>query len=97
MSAWDVFSALGFYPVTPGTDVYAIGTPLFPKATMYPNPANREIKLEIIANNVSKRNYYVQSVTLNGKKLEEPFLHHADIVNGGTLLFEMGARPKKVR
>ena len=95
MSAWYVLSALGFYPVTPGTDVYAIGTPLFPKATIYPNPENREIKFEIIANNVSARNYYVQSVTLNGKKLEEPFLHHADIINGGTLLFEMGARPKK--
>jgi predicted alpha-1,2-mannosidase len=95
MSAWYVFSALGFYPVTPGTDVYAIGTPQFAKATIYFDPANREKKFEIIANRVSLRNIYIQAVTLNGKKLAEPFLHHADIVNGGTLEFEMGSKPKK--
>jgi len=95
MSAWYVFSALGFYPVTPGTDVYAIGTPQFPKATLYPDPNNRDKKFEIIAHNVSLLNYYVQSVTLNGVKLTEPFLHHADIINGGKLVFEMGPRPNK--
>lgn len=95
MSAWYIFSALGFYPVTPGTGVYAIGTPLYPKATIYPDPENRETKFEIIANNVSVRNFYIQSVTLNGVKLAEPFLHHADIIKGGSLIFEMGARPKK--
>jgi predicted alpha-1,2-mannosidase len=95
MSAWYVFSALGFYPVTPGTDVYAIGTPLFPKATIYFDPKNRAKKLEIIAHHVSATRYYVQSMKLNGKPLTEPFLHHADIVNGGVLEFEMGSRPKK--
>ncbi len=95
MSAWYIFSALGFYPVTPGTDVYAIGTPEFPKATIYFDPKNREEKFEIIANHVSRRNKYIQSVSLNGKKLEEPFLHHADIISGGKLEFEMGAKPKK--
>lgn len=95
MSAWYIFSALGFYPVTPGTDVYAIGTPQFPKATIYFNPENREKKFEIIANHVSPLHYFVQSVTLNGKKLEEPFLHHTDIINGGKLEFKMGARPNK--
>ncbi len=95
MSAWYVFSALGFYPVTPGTDVYAIGTPQFPKSTIYFDPSNREKKFEIIAHNVSLLNFYVQSVKLNGKLLEEPFLHHADIVNGGTLEFEMGSRPRR--
>ncbi len=95
MSAWYVFSALGFYPVTPGTDVYAIGTPEFPKATIYFDPANREKKFEIIANHVSVRNKYIQSVTLNGKKLETPFIKHSDIVNGGKLEFEMGAKPVK--
>ena len=95
MSAWYVFSALGFYPVTPGTDVYAIGTPQFAKVTIYFDPANREKKFEIIAHHVSLRNIYIQAVTLNGKKLAEPFLHHADIINGGTLEFEMGPKPKK--
>jgi predicted alpha-1,2-mannosidase len=95
MSAWYIFSALGFYPVTPGTDLYAIGTPLFPKAIVYFNPENREQKFEIIARNVSPRNIYIQSATLNGKKLEKPFLHHTDIVNGGKLEFEMGPKPNK--
>ena len=95
MSAWYIFSALGFYPVTPGTDVYAIGTPQFPIATIYFNPENKEKKFEIIANHVSLRNKYIQSVSLNGKKLEEPFLHHADIINGGKIEFEMGAKPNK--
>ncbi|HLP18796.1 MAG TPA: GH92 family glycosyl hydrolase [Chitinophagales bacterium] len=95
MSAWYVFSALGFYPVTPGTDVYAIGTPEFPKSTIYFDPTNRERKFEIIANKVSVRNKYIQSVTLNGKKLDSPFLKHGDIINGGKLEFEMGARPVK--
>lgn len=91
MSAWYVFSALGFYPVTPGTDVYAIGTPLFTKATIHFG----EKKFEITAHNVSKKNIYIQSVSLNGKILSEPFLHHADIINGGKLEFEMGGKPKK--
>jgi predicted alpha-1,2-mannosidase len=95
MSAWYIFSALGFYPVTPGTDVYAIGTPQFPKSVMYFDPKDKSKKFEIIANNVSIRNKYIQSVTLNGKKLDEPFLHHSDIVNGGKIEFEMGAKPNE--
>lgn len=95
MSAWYIFSALGFYPVTPGTDVYAIGTPLFQKAVVRFDPTNTEKKFEIIAHNVSKQNKYVQSVTVNGKPLETPFLHHADIINGGQLIFEMGPKPNK--
>jgi predicted alpha-1,2-mannosidase len=95
MSAWYIFSALGFYPVTPGTDIYAIGTPLFPKATIYFDPTNREKKFEIVAKNVSTRNIYIQSVSLNGKKLDEPFLHNVDIINGGKIEFEMGSKPKK--
>ena len=95
MSAWYIFSCLGFYPVTPGSDVYAMGTPKFPKTTLYFDPAHREKKFEIIAHNVSPLNLYIQSASLNGKKLDEPFLHHADIVNGGQLVFEMGPKPKK--
>ena len=95
MSAWYIFSALGFYPVTPGADVYAIGTPLFPKATIYFDPNDKSKKFVITANNVSKKNIYVQSVTVNGKKLDTPFLHHSDIINGGEMIFEMGPKPVK--
>ena len=95
MSAWYIFSCLGFYPVTPGSDVYAIGTPKFPQMTLYFDPEHRDKKFEIIAHNVSPLNLYIQSATLNGKKLDSPFLHHEDIVKGGQLVFEMGPSPKK--
>lgn len=95
MSAWYIFSALGFYPVTPGTDEYAIGTPLFPMATIYFDPTDKTKNFQIIAHHVSKRNKYVQSVTVNGKKLDKPFLHHPDIISGGQMIFEMGPKPNK--
>ena len=95
MSAWYIFSCLGFYPVTPGSDEYAIGTPKFPKTTLYFDPEHPEKKFEIIAHHVSALNFYIQSATLNGKKLDSPFLHHEDIVEGGQLIFEMGPTPKK--
>ena len=92
MSAWYVFSSLGFYPVCPGKPVYDIGTPVWDKA---------EVKLEngnvftIVANNVSDKNIYVQSITLNGKPLNGWFLKHEDIMTGGKMVFEMGPEPKK--
>lgn len=95
MSAWYIFSALGFYPVTPGTEMYAIGTPEFPKATIYFDPNNKKKSFEIIANHVSRKNKYIQSISLNGEKLDQPFLRHTDIINGGKLELEMGAKPKK--
>lgn len=95
MSAWYVFSSLGFYPVTPGTDLYAIGTPLFPKAVMHPDPANPSIEFVITAKDVSAKNIYIQSAKLNGRPLDTPFLHHSDIMNGGTLEFEMGSSKKE--
>jgi len=90
MSAWYVFSALGFYPVTPGSGVYAIGTPRFPFA---------KIELEngktftISANNISDSNFYIQSCTLDGQNLEAPLLGHEEIMKGGSLVFEMGNTP----
>jgi predicted alpha-1,2-mannosidase len=92
MSAWYVFSALGFYPVTPGSNIYAIGTPLFDAAT---------IRLEngqhftIQAKNVDDNHFYIQSCTLNGQTLELPFLKHEEIMKGGILVFEMGSEPNK--
>ncbi len=86
MSAWYIFSSLGFYPVTPGSADYAIGSPNIKEATI--NLENGKT-LKIIANNQSKENVYVKSVTVNGKKLEGLLLSHHDIANGGEIIFEM--------
>jgi putative alpha-1,2-mannosidase len=96
MSAWYIFSALGFYPVTPGSTLYAIGSPLFQRATiMLQGGPYKKGPFTIIARNQSPKNIYVQSATLNGKPLNEPFIRHADIANGSTLIFVMGAQPNK--
>lgn len=90
MSAWYVLSALGFYPVTPGTTDYIIGTPLF---------ANTTIRLEsgrqfvIKAGNVSDKNFYVQSALLNNKTYSKSSLSYFDINKGGQLNFKMGDQP----
>ncbi len=90
MSAWYVLSAMGFYPVVPGSDVYAIGTPLFPKATIHLENGNT---FTIEANDISRDNYYIHSATLNGKAYTKCFILHADILKGGTLVFQMGSKP----
>ncbi len=90
MSAWYVMSAMGFYPVTPASGIYAIGTPLFPEVKIHLENGKTFI---IRANGVSNQNFYIQSATLNGKKYTESFLSHADILNGGELVFEMGGNP----
>jgi len=90
MSAWYVFSALGFYPVTAGIPAYAIGTPHYAQAAIVlPNGK----RFEVVAHNISAKNFYIQSATLNGKPLERFWLTHAEIVDGGTLVFEMGSEP----
>ncbi len=92
MSSWYVFSAMGFYPVTPGTTQYEIGSPLFSQTKIaLPNGKT----FTITANGVSAQNKYIQSATLNGKPLNHAWLDHAEIVNGGTLVFEMGPTPNK--
>jgi predicted alpha-1,2-mannosidase len=88
MSSWFVFSALGIYPV-PGSDLYVVGTPLFPKVEM----AVGEGTFTFVARNVSDKNIYIQSVKLNGEPLAAPMLHHADLKAGGSLEFVMGATP----
>ena len=90
MSAWYVLSAAGFYPVTPGSTVYAIGTPLFPELRF--NLENGKSFI-VRARGVSDRNVYIQSATLNGKPYHKSFLLHDDLMAGGELVFEMGARP----
>ncbi len=88
MSAWYVFSSLGFYPVTPGSEDYAIGSPLITEATIHLN--NGKI-LHIKATNQSEKNIYVKSVTFNGKLIENNTLQHNTLVNGGELIYEMSA------
>ena len=87
MSAWYIFSALGFYPVCPGTTEYAIGAPFLEEAFI-DLPGDK--KFHIVAKNLTGKNIYIQKMTLNGKPLNRFFIDHKDIVNGGELIFEMG-------
>ncbi|MCB0278288.1 MAG: GH92 family glycosyl hydrolase [Calditrichaeota bacterium] len=89
MSAWYVFSALGFYPVTPGSDDYALGSPLVKSATI--KLANGKT-LRIKAVNQSTENVLVEKVELNGKLIEGNSIKHSDMVQGGTLSFYMTAK-----
>ena len=86
MSAWYVFSSMGFYPVTPGSNQYIIGTPLFPKATIHLESGK---SFTIVAENISETNKYIASATLNGMDLNNSYLNHGDIVHGGSLIFKM--------
>ena len=91
-SAWYVFSSLGFYPVTPGTDQYVIGSPLFSKATISLENGN---KFTVTAKNNSKSNYYVQSIGLNDRNYTNTYLTYEDIQRGGELIFNMDKNPNK--
>lgn len=92
MSAFYIFSALGFYPVSPGVPVYTIGSPLFEKSEM--QLANGK-QFTVIAHNVSWENKYIQSAKLNGTVYGKTWFTHQDIMNGGTLELFMGNRPNK--
>ena len=89
-SSWYVLSAMGFYPVCPGSPVYEIGSPIFAKSVV--RLANGR-EFTIIANHVSGRNKYIQSAQLNGAALNKAWFEHAAIANGGLLVLEMGDRP----
>lgn len=93
-SSWYVLSALGFYSVCPGTDEYVIGSPLFRKATITMEDGKKFI---VEANNNDTQNVYIQSATLNGKSFDKNYVQYKDIINGGTLKFEMGSQPNKNR
>ncbi|HTI07260.1 MAG TPA: GH92 family glycosyl hydrolase [Puia sp.] len=92
MSAFVVFSSMGFYPVTPGIPVYTIGSPVFEKVTIA-LPNGKDFK--IIANNCSKVNKYIQHATFNGEELNTPWFTHEQLINGGRLELEMGPKPNK--
>ena len=90
MSAWYVLSSMGFYPVTPGSNQYIIGTPLFDKATI--NLENGK-HFTISANNLNDSNIYIETASLNGKPLNKTYISHEDIINGGSLEFHMTDNP----
>src|SRR6185369_14882959 len=89
MSAWYVLSAAGFYPVTPGSTIYVIGSPLFPEARI-----NLENGKSFVVHGVgvSERNVYIQSATLNKKPYTKSFLQHSDLMAGGELVLRMGSQ-----
>ena len=92
MSAFVVFSSMGFYPITPGIPVYTIGSPLFSKIKI--NLPNGKV-FTINAPNCNEKNKYIQKASLNGKNLDGPWFTHEDLVNGGSLELEMGSYPNK--
>jgi predicted alpha-1,2-mannosidase len=92
LCSWYVFSAMGFFPVTPGSGEYALGSPVFNSVEIL-LPGGK--KFTIVAKNCSKKNKYIQSATLNGSGLNKPFIKHADMARGGKLVLVMGERPNK--
>ena len=93
-SAWYVFSALGFYPVTPATDQYVLGAPLFKKATLHLENGKQ---LVINAPQNSAENRYINSARFNGKNYDKNWLSHTELQKGATIDFDMAAEPNKQR
>ncbi len=91
MSAWYVFSAMGFYPVNPASGVYAVGTPLLDECIIS-LPTGKTFTIRAL--NRAKKNIYIQSALLNGKPFHDNFITHQNILNGGILEFKMGEKPR---
>ena len=91
MSAWYMFSTLGFYPVAPGSEDYALGSPAVEKAVLHLENGNN---LTIEVQNQGDANVYVKSLLLNGKPYTKRFLKHTDLLKGGMLLFIMSSKPR---
>lgn len=93
-SAWYVFSALGFYPVCPGTDQYVLGAPLFKQAVLHLENG-KTVTIDAPAN--SKDNFYVGRLTVDGKDYEKNYLTHSQLLDGAQINFDMVAQPNKQR
>ncbi|WP_238596570.1 GH92 family glycosyl hydrolase [Abditibacterium utsteinense] len=98
MSAWYVWSAMGFYPVNPVGGIYVLGSPSVDKATIRLNPIGikagaKERTFTMIAANNSPKNVYIQSASLNGKPLQNSYLTHSQLMAGGVLRLQMGIKP----
>ncbi len=92
MSAWYVFSSMGFYQVTPGLPYYVIGSPVFDKVTIHLENGK---DFTIRTKKAGSKNIYIQSATLNGNDYSKSFLNHSDIMNGGEMVFTMGDSPNQ--
>jgi predicted alpha-1,2-mannosidase len=92
LSAWYVLSALGFYPVCPGQDIYVIGTPLFPEASISVGKGRRFV---ITAKRLSPYNVYIQEAKLNGEALNRAYIKHSDIASGGEMVIVLGGKPNR--
>jgi len=90
MSAWYVFSALGFYPANPSNGCFVFGSPVVNNATI--NVGNNKTFTMNVLNN-SAVNKYIQKITLNGKNYPKSYIQYKDIMKGGTLVIEMGSKP----
>jgi predicted alpha-1,2-mannosidase len=93
MSAWGVFSAMGFYPATPASGYYVLGLPRFERTRL---TFENGKQFEVVAKNLSEKNCYVQSVKLNGQPLERSFITFEEVFNGGTLEFTMTNQPNSI-
>lgn len=92
LTSFVVFSSIGFYPVTPGSPTYNIGSPVFSDVkVLLPNGKT----FRVVAKDCSDENKYIQSATLNGKSWDKPWFSHDDIKDGGTLSLQMGRHPNK--
>ena len=97
MKLSDVMSAMGLYQVCPGQPAYQLTAPIFKQVTIkldkdyYPGE-----QFTIIARNLSAKNIYIQSASLNGSEYNKPWITHQDIIKGGALVFKMGAKPNKL-
>ena len=92
MSAWYIFTALGFYPVTPGSTEYAITSAIVKSATIHLSEGKQ---FNIVVKNQANKNVYIQSISLNGNPLLKSFITHEQIVSGGILEVKMGSKPNK--
>ncbi|MFT3904029.1 MAG: GH92 family glycosyl hydrolase [Niabella sp.] len=92
MSAWYIFTSLGFYPFAPGSEAYQLGSPSVKKAVLNLENGNT---LTVEAKNQSAKNVYVEKVTFNGKTITDHAINHSDLVKGGSLVFYMSAKAKK--
>ena len=90
MSAWYIFSALGFYPVTPGSPFYALGSPLVNEAKIH---LENGVEFRVKTKNQSEKNVFVKSITLNGKVIVNSLLSHHELMKGGEIIFEMSDSP----
>jgi len=93
-SAWYVFSALGFYPVCPGSDQYILGSPLFKSVEI---DLENGKTLKIKSTNNAKENRYIEEMTINGRRYTKNYLTHDDLMKGDEITFRMNAQPNKQR